>query len=215
MAEGETYTIHIDGRWSLEDLYTFSRTYEQVYFILPALLPGLDEWDNERIFRAFQAYPWRGGYSAVNFYNQLKYNTPREQRPSVASIQYASPGWIEIGTVLIPLTYVLAHVVNRVTKTLNECNQTYSSIYREAQQRKLLSIEIERKRLELEREQLEFAIEACEKLSRMMDLPDPATIHTRTDNPLISLKILLSIYRRVRTLAIYQQRGKAEFNDKR
>jgi hypothetical protein len=87
-----SYTILMDGRWTLDDLYKFSHTYEQAYFALDAIVPSETEADNDRIERAFRAFPWRGGYSAVNFYNQLRYATPVGARPKIVSIQYASPG---------------------------------------------------------------------------------------------------------------------------
>ncbi len=214
MPDRDTYTIHIDGRWSLEDLYVFPRTYEQVYFALEALLPARDEETNERVLRAFKAFPWQGGYSAVGFYNQLKFATPARRRPTVESISYSSPGWIEIGAI-IPLAYGVAHIVNHISKALEQCNRTYNQIYTDAQKRELLRIEVERKRLKLTKEQLKFTIESSDELSQLMDLPSVQVIHDRTENPLISMKILLSLFRRVRTLASYQERGKAEFNDSR
>lgn len=62
----DNYKIFIDGRWSLEDLYRFPRAYEQVYFAIEAMLPASDEETEWRLQRAFRAYPWQGGYSAVN-----------------------------------------------------------------------------------------------------------------------------------------------------
>lgn len=52
------YQIHIDGRWTLEDLYKFPRNYEQAYFALDALVPSESQADNERVARAFKAFPW-------------------------------------------------------------------------------------------------------------------------------------------------------------
>jgi hypothetical protein len=95
-----TYPILMDGRWTLEDLYKFPRTYEQAYFALDALTPSESEADFDRVDRALKAFPWQGGYSAVNFYNQLKYATPIDARPEVLSIQYASPGAITLSLIL-------------------------------------------------------------------------------------------------------------------
>lgn len=95
-----TYTIDIGGEWSLEDLYVFPRTYEQVYFLIYSLLPAHYDLDVERIEHAYRAFPWQGGYSAVNFYNHLKYVTPPRERPQVILINYSSPGWLELGIIL-------------------------------------------------------------------------------------------------------------------
>ena len=107
------YTIEIDGEWSLEDLYIFPRTFEQVYFLIYSLFPDHDEYDLERIRNAYSAFPWRGGYSAVSFYNTLKYIVPRARRPQLVSINYSSPGLMEIGLIL-----AVATVVGRIVKLL-------------------------------------------------------------------------------------------------
>ena len=91
--DSETYTIHIEGRWSLEDLYVLPHTFEQVYFLVYSLIPGHDESTLDRIQHAYEAFPWQGGYSAVNFYNQLKYITPKRQRPQIASIHWVT--WLD------------------------------------------------------------------------------------------------------------------------
>ena len=72
------YSIWLDGEWTLEDLYIFPHTFEQVYFFFQSLSFSPSESlenervDEERVEHAFAAFPWHGGYSAVNFYNALK-----------------------------------------------------------------------------------------------------------------------------------------------
>lgn len=211
---GDTYRILLDGRWSLEDLYVFPRTYEQAYFLVGALLlPTGDQTIDERITHAFQVFPWQGGYSAVGFYEQLKYITPRAERPSIRSIEYSSPGWLELGTLLIASAITLSHIVNHVTSAIDKCNATYNQIYRDAQKRKLLGLKIKRRSQAIIREETEFLLDSCEKLANMMGSIDPSTIHSRTNDSRISLKILMSFYRRVRTLANYQVAGRATFAD--
>ena len=87
MDDQEGYSIAMDSRWSLEDLYEFPRAFEQVYFAFEAVLPSQDAVASARLTAAFTAFPWRGGYSAVNFYNQLKRATPRERRPTIRAIK--------------------------------------------------------------------------------------------------------------------------------
>lgn len=112
-----------------------------------------------------------------------------------------------------PVAFSVERVVNHVTKTLDACNNAYSRIYKEAQKRELLGIEIKRKRLLLAREEIDFIENSADRMAKMMDLKDATAINARTNDPLISLKILLSLYRRVCTLATYQIRGKAEFGN--
>jgi RNA-binding protein YhbY len=204
----EDYTIPIDGRWSLEDLYRFPRAYEQVYFALEAIIPAENQEVEERIEYAFRAYPWQGGYSAVSFYNQLKFATPIRRRPVIRRMHYASPGLIEL-YLNLPLAVQLGSIVTSVAGSIGICNKVYNSIYADLQKRELLKIEVERKRIELSREEIEFVTDASETMAKLMDIPSVAAIHARTGNPLISLKILLSVYRRIRILADYKIRGKA------
>lgn len=205
------YPIFMDKRWSLEDLYLFPRAYEQVYYAYEALLPAPDEHVNERILRAFSAFPWRGGYSAVNFYNQLKYATPKKMRPVIREIRYASPGHIEL-VLNITLAVQIAGVVTTVTASLAACNKLYHSIYTDAQKRKLLSLDLKSKEIDVANKQLDFILEANAKIAKILQIESAEVIEVRSEHPLIALKILMSIYRRVRSLAEYQEKGKAKLS---
>jgi hypothetical protein len=88
----EVYTVHLAGRWSLGDLYEFPHAYEQVYFLILSLKPNDDELRTAGVKRIYSAFPWQGGYSAVNFYNDLRGMTPVGDRPAIKSIRYESPG---------------------------------------------------------------------------------------------------------------------------
>jgi len=209
----DSYAIFIDKRWSLEDLYKFPRAYEQVYFAYEAVLPAPDEQTNERISSAFLAFPWRGGYSAVNFYNQLKSATPVRQRPVIKAIQYASPGFIEL-ILNLPLAVQIAGYVSSVAGSIGVCNKVYNAIYTDLQKRELLRLDVERKKIELTREQFDLVVYANHQMATILGLPSAETIMKRTNDPLIALKILLSIYRRVRTLAEYKNKGKANLAER-
>lgn len=208
----ETYSIHIDGRWSLEDLYIFPRTYEQVYFLVHSLQEDLDEAAMERVTRAYQAFPWQGGYSAVNFYNQLKRITPKRERPEIASISYASPGWIEIALIL-SVALNVEKIVKSVCASIQVMNKTYSDIMRGMQERKLLRIEVEKSELELKKAELEYVEGAAREMAAILGIRNIDVVNDRTGHPYRTLKILLSLYRRVRILANYQSKKKADFSN--
>jgi hypothetical protein len=209
MAVAGNYAIFMDKRWSLEDLYKFPRAYEQVYFAYEAILPTDEEFVEERIDRAFKAFPWRGGYSAVSFYNQLKWATPPNNRPTIQKIQYASPGFIELALSL-PLAIKIAASVASVAGAIGTCNKVYNRIHVDLQNRKLLRLEVEKKKLDLTRDEIALISHANTEMAHLLGLSSPDAILTRTDNPLVSLKILLSIFRRVRILADYKNKGKAD-----
>lgn len=208
LTEG-SHKIPIEGRWDLEDLYRFPRAYEQVYFLLYALLPHEDEWTQERISYAFQQYPWRGGYSAVNFYNKLKHTLPKKERPQVLSLQYASPGWIEL-SLIVGVAVAAERIVKAIAAAIRESNSVYSEIHRGMQERKLLRIEVEKNQIELEEQHQQFIERSANRMANLMGLSSIEQMHQKTGSQLKTLKILLSFYRRVRTLSEYQNKGKTK-----
>ena len=56
---------------------------------------------------------------------------------------------------------------------------------------------------------MQLVLDSSEIMANMMGIDSAEAIHQRTKDPLISLKILLSVYRRIRTLAEYQNKSKA------
>ena len=73
--------LHIDERWELTDLNMLTRVYIQVYGLLYSLDVAYKEEEIKYIYRK---YPWRGGYSAVNFYQNLpKYRGSTGRRLSL------------------------------------------------------------------------------------------------------------------------------------
>jgi hypothetical protein len=209
-AEIETFKIGLDGEWSLEDLYLFPRTYEQVYFLVYSLSDELDEYQLDRIKWAYEAFPWQGGYSAVNFYNQLKFATPKNERPWVFSIEYSSPGTLELG-LLITIALNVRQIVKIVSETIKIANKTYSDVVREMQKRKLMRLKTKRAELAFRKSEIRFIEESAKKMAKALGISNFEELNARTGNSYRTLKILLSLYRRVRTLAEYQNRKKADF----
>jgi hypothetical protein len=209
LEEGK-HRIPIGGRWSLEDLYVFPRAFEQIYFLFYSLLPHEEDWIQERIQHAYAQFPWRGGYSAVNFYNTLKYTTPRKERPQVLSLQYASPGWIELG-LIVGVAVAVERLAKSIATMIREANAIYHEIHEGLSKRRLLRIEVAKKELELEGAHAQFIEESVQRMIHLLGLSDADQMHAKTGSPLKTLKILFSMYRRVRILADYQIRGKTRF----
>ena len=192
----------------MEDLYIFPRAFEQVYFLMYSLEAQADEDDVVRIKRAFEAFPWQGGYSAVGFYDHLKHITPRQNRPQIKSIEYHSPGWIDLD-LINHVAESVGILVTSVGASLTVVNSTYNRIVKGMQERKLMRIKIEREQLILDREQLRFVEECADSMAHVLGFSSIQEIHRRTGDPYRSLKILLSLFRRVRTLVEFEDKGKA------
>ena len=206
--EIDVYQIPIGGNWTLEDLYVFPRAYEQCYFAYLALSqPEVPAFRDDRIILAFEAFPWQGGYSAVDFYNQLKWAVPKRRRPRVTRIRYSSPGLIELGGLVVSVAVIIEKVIHTLCNAAKDANRTYSAIYRDMQRRKLLKIKTENEIRKLTATERRVIGEHVEELAGILDV-DLALLNEKTSSSYKSLKILLSLFRRVRSLALFQKNGK-------
>src|SRR6516225_9356101 len=167
--ENGKHRIQIAGDWSLEDLYVFPRAYEQCYFMYLGILADGTESDDERIARAYEVFPWQGGYSAVDFYDQLKFAVPRNKRPRINCIEYASPGFIELSlAVMVALT--IERVVRSLCNSELNINDTYTHIYKDLQERKLLKIKTENEIRELTRSERDILESHANTLSSALGI---------------------------------------------
>jgi hypothetical protein len=209
MSKQASFRIGLDRQWTLDDLYRFPRAFQQVYFFWNALEVKEDDAEFDRIMHTFSSLPWQGGYSAVNFFEHLKYVVPRRDRPAITSIHYSSPGALELA-LIVPAALALSRVVKSIAFTIDHCNTIYANIYKGMQDRKLLRIKTELEVAKLEKEKSDFVEASVRQMGRVLRIA-PNAINNRTGHPYVSLKILMAVYRRVRLLADYERRGKAAF----
>ena len=236
----ETYKIAIDGDWTFSELAEMPKLYATVYAFVYSLR-GLRTRAKQVLSYAYRTHPWRGGYSTLNFFNNLQSYIDPEHRLRIVSMQYASPGWIELD-LLSPVAFSVRSIVYSFVASADELEEEYTEIYRELRSRELLrdvdlssdevpgpqitpsgetgKLESPRKtrkkrarRRQLSREDREFASNSGKRLARLLKLEteDLEQVNALTDNPLTTLKILLSVYRRIRVLAGYQIQGKVEY----
>ena len=207
-------TVGIDGSWSLEDFSRFTRTYDQLYSALYSLDPSaqesLDESGLARLETIYTAYPWRGGYSVVNFYSSLRYIIPSDLRPRIRRVLYQSPGVVELA-LAIAIATAISSIVKRLASAFREANAAYHEIYHGMQIRKLTDLDIKRKEIELTQEHLAFAKDAKEQLATIMGFPYLDSLNKLALNEVARVKILLSLFRRIKLLAEDQRDGKLKF----
>ena len=208
--ESSKFFIGMDEQWSLEDLYVFPRAFEQVYFLMHSLSGDLTEDQAEAISHVYHSYPWQDGYSAVNFYNRLKYMTPKRRRPQVMAISYASPGVLELALV-VAVAMNVRKLIKAVSKIVITGDRTYTELYRGMQERKLLRLKTKQAELRLKEAELRFVIKGATTMAELLDIKNVEELNKRTGHPYRTLKILMSVYRRAVKLAQYQNKGKADF----
>jgi len=204
--------LRLDGHWNLEELSEATKDYLQLYGFVYSLLPNLPTARRAEVDHIYGKFPWRGGFSTVNFFSQLFHKIPPKLRPEVKKIRYSSPGFIELQELLIVAIGVAA-IVKAVCASLNFANDTYRGIQRGSAEHKLTKIDISNKELELTQRQLAFCDAQVEKLLKLFNFSaeQAAALDEKTQgNPAMKLKILLSVYRRVEPLAKKQLEGKIQ-----
>jgi hypothetical protein len=206
MPEVALHRITIDERWEIRDLYFFPHRYAEVYSFLYALHEASLN-HGARFAEVFHRYPWRGGYSAVNFYDDLYDSIPRAHRPRINSIHYASPGYIELGAVLVIVTQI-DKILTGAMKIWDKLDKIYTAIHKRAMQRRLLKFNVKEHERKLAEEEVRFLINSTKELAEAIGIDDPAALNRLTGDPLASLKILMAFYRRFRELVSFVQEGK-------
>lgn len=211
MTQHQTKTkLLLGGRWNLEELSEATKDYTQLYGFAYSLLVDLPTAKREEIDYIYGKFPWKGGYSTVNFFNQLFHKIPQPLRPEVLRIQYASPGFIELCEILA-VARIVAAIVRAVCRSINIAHDTYRNIQKGSIEHELAKIDLAKENLELTQRQIIFCENSVKSLVKVFGLTEAQEqlIDTRTQkNPLMKLKILLSVFRRVEPLAKKQSEGK-------
>lgn len=207
--KAEFRTVHIDGRWGIDDLRRFSDLVQDCYAFVFALSGVGPATAKQGIAGLFRRYPWRGGFSSVNFFDDLYKLIPASERADIRSIQYASPGTIELR-----MNGGVADSIRRLIVGLDEENNrasiTYTDVRAWLRSRGWLGKAKEDLRL--------TDADNGELLERFRLLCSVLGLSTREDDilglassdPLGAVKILLAYYRRLAGLADYVATGKAQ-----
>ena len=202
--------LQLDGRWGLEELSETAKDYVQLYGFAYSLIPDLPSARRNELDYIYGKFPWRGGYSTVNFFDQLFHKIPPGLRPEIQRIQYASPGFIELTEIALVAASV-AGIVKAVCSSIDTAHDTYRKIQKASVDHELSKIDLASKELELTRKQIEFCETSSMKLVKLFGLTDAQEqiIDQRVQgNPIMKLKMLLSVFRRVEPLAKKQSDGK-------
>ena len=203
----------MNERWKLEDLYSFPHTYSQTHAFIYCFDTDIDPRSSERINIAFEGYPWQGGYSYVNIYKVLYQQIPIPHRPQIASIQYASPGWLDI--LLNPdVALQVAKSVGILLGAGVAAIETYKRIDKArldiARQRR----EQDRLFAEINASEAKALNEMSEEISKHLGFGSLKKLQQCTKNPEVTLKVLMAHYRRLRILGDYVESGKVALPEK-
>ncbi|WP_186115465.1 hypothetical protein [Burkholderia gladioli] len=202
----ETVDVKIDGRWDIEDLAEYPQVLAAPYAFLHAVMRGAQgriDW----LASAFQRYPWRGGYSTVNFYRELYDAVPPNERVVVSEIAYASPGKIKLRAA--PDVIGALHL-EVATFSTNRSYELYQNLRRQMSSRELLGRTSEEAHIDDEIEI--FLRDSCVELAEAISFEYMDDLYRLCGNSwFLAAKLLLAYYRRLLDLSDFYKSGKAEY----
>lgn len=205
------YRIRIDKSWEMYDLHQFPHYYSQLYAV-QYFLDKRDDAPRKKGKSIFQRYPWRGGYSVVYFYRDLYFSINEEHRPLIHAIRYSSPGYIDI--LCVPAVAIgIAVSITAIAWAADRVDQAYNNIYKRAQERKLLSLDTQINMQRLKQEHVQFIVQSTKELAELIRFEKVEELEYRTQDSLVTLKILMSFYRRAKVLAEYVINEKVNFDN--
>jgi len=197
--------LRIQGDWDLEMISDISHVYVQVYsagcFLLGPRYVGLPSpaHSHSESETGRYSYPWRGGFSAVNFFRSIHAQLPVRYRPEVLELSYASPGFIE----LVGYSAAISLVVRTVTKNAERILDLYKNIQEEIRKKELNKLEMRERHAHSS-----FIESAYRQLVDAIELPGDATerLHEVTEGDRWArLKIALALSRRIEKIAEFER----------
>lgn len=84
--EGQTYSVFLDRNWSIEQFSAFPRLFRDLYSLVYSSI--------QKHIAPLRSFPFRGGWSSTNAFNDLAWRVPFEIRPDIDAVSLASPGFI-------------------------------------------------------------------------------------------------------------------------
>lgn len=212
-APGNTI-LSIDGEWEMTEFGSFQSRYSDVYAFIAGLTasmdPNIGQIFSSRIRQVFRDKPFQGGASYVSFFNDLFDILPSRQRLRLSSIDYASPGTMEVEG--IPKVFIeekekIVHFLHNDT----EIREIHSSL------RKFLSrngyLRMPGSRFPIDTPDAEYIRQQSKKLFEGLGFEGFEALEELSDkNSLVAAKICLALFRRIETLSRYFAEGRMSFS---
>ena len=206
-------TLYLNGDWDLPELGKFQQQVSDVY----NFIYSLDDWtastnqlEKDTIRRAFTGRPFKGGSSYGAYFGDLEKRLKINERVKLKSIEKASPGNMKVAGI----AEIFSEVEQLITDYLRnriELKEVATSCARYLSTEGLATLSVKDFSINDQRGQkLENYVIKISKLLNFDSITELNQITQR--NQLGTIKILLSIYRRVSTAAEFFAQGRASFD---
>lgn len=206
-------TLYIDGEWEMPELGRFQSRYSDVYSFVCAMENWSDQNESESLKRKireiFLDRPFKGGFSYVHFYDDLAEIVPRSERLGLESINYASPGEVNI----VGDQHLLKSVEQMITnfiKNRSNLKIMYNEIYKYLSNSKFLKSS--GAAYPIDDPTAPYIIAKTSALNEAILGPEIKVILELSDkNALVAAKIVLSLYRRIEESAKFFAEGRMNY----
>ncbi len=194
--DASSYAVLVEGNWSVREIGDFPSLFSKVYSLL--------YWSNVLHLKHQVQHPWRGGFSAMHFFNWLADAVPRQDRAYVSAIQYSSPGFMRFR--------LNGKIAEQVTKCLfvfkankDFINAQYDDLATYIRKNRLNEI--------WDENSPEWTRHNSGLISRTIDLMRPFAVLDGNEfvelcsKPFEAVKIAMAFCRYIKTLCLYESRG--------
>lgn len=214
MPEQHNYAILLDGEWSLEDLMNFSRIYFQNYSFIYCLDTASVDIATHRIKSVLERYELRDGLTYVNIYDIFKSSIALEDKPQVESIQYSSPGWLELALnpdVALQVAKSVSIYIATMASSVGGLYVSYQKLHKIYIDLKNKRIEQKNQSLKLTRQQIIEVNKLNNEIAKGLGFASLSDLDNHTKDIEESSKLLMAHYRRIEKMARFVYAKKASF----
>jgi hypothetical protein len=208
MRQPAAYRAHIDGKWRLANLYEFPPALSQGYALVYCFNSDTSARNFARIGEALTYYPWKGDCSVAHIYTVLENHLPVTHRPRIKSIQYASPGGMELLLDLDTIGRIACAVATSGVSSLSVI-KTYAAIQKQLHNVRQHNEEFKLEQLTIYKKRLKASSDLCKQLSDQIGFEGFHELEKRIDSEEIVAKLISAQFRRLNSMADYTVSGKA------
>ncbi|WP_262032562.1 hypothetical protein [Microvirga sp. Mcv34] len=213
-AEDEEHLI-IDGEWEMPEFGQFYQRYSDIYAFVASLQnwsdPNRDQKIKNSIVKTYRERAFEGGFSYVHFFHGLNDNMPRDERPGLERIKYASPGIVDI-TGKAEIFADLENIVRNYLNDRNSISEAYAKLYAYLSRNKYL--QMPGNKYDKNDATAGYIFAEAEALSNKLGTIDFSVVKELADqNALVVAKIILALYRRVESAASFFAQGRMSFSE--
>lgn len=205
--------ILMDGEWDLDDLRSLTSTirlsYAYFYWVYqdPAYV-------DSAVSAGIQRYFWSGEYIGDRFAQTLYDHIPSKSHLRLVSMQFASPGWIELAG-LVPVIAALGIVARIWIKNFDLAFDTFKKVDGYFSERKLRDLRRTGSIEDIDGNFVDEARALCFEYGRHLGLQDNRinAVIDLAGNPIAALRLLVGMSSEARRLYQLQEQGKIKLPD--